>query len=520
MSTSELTPLQIRFRAARNVSAPILAITTPDPAATIASLMTLPVCVDSPILRWDSVDGLTAINRAGEAARVEIIGPNDPSMTVNPAECLGLLTKAPEDSIVFFMNAHRYLDGSSQERFISQGIWNLRDPFKLNRRTLVLLGPVMDVPAELTNDVVVLDEALPGAGVLRSIVERVLEDADLTVEETQIEAAVDGVRGLSAFSAEQVVAMSLNKNGINIDRLWERKQRMIESTPGLKVWRGTESFSGVRGVDNVQTYIEDLLGGPAAPRVLVFIDEIEKQFAGAGTDTSGTKGSALGTILTYMEDHEVLGLMFVGPPGAAKSATVKAIPLQKVVLDLPSTESSLVGASNASLRAALKVISAVSDDSVMFVATSNNVSSLPVELRRRFELTFFFDLPTAAERAAIWEIYEAKYNVSGERPNDKDWTGAEIRNCCRTAYRLRSSLKKAAGFIVPVAVSGAEKISALRRDSSGRFTSASRDGIYIFDQTATDMVDETPDAEVIGVVVATKTPPNGGRRRINKKDLN
>jgi SpoVK/Ycf46/Vps4 family AAA+-type ATPase len=77
---------------------------------------------------------------------------------------------------------------------------------------------------------------------------------------------------------------------------------------------------------------------------------------------------------------------------------------------------------------------------------------LPPELRRRVTLgTFFFDLPTAEEREAIWKIYLKKWSLDdGDRPNDEGWTGAEIRECCRKAWRLRLTLKESAEYVVPV----------------------------------------------------------------------
>ena len=60
------------------------------------------------------------------------------------------------------------------------------------------------------------------------------------------------------------------------------------------------------------------------------------------------------------------------------------------------------------------------------------------ELRRRFTLgTFFFDLPDAEERESIWKIYREKWALSGDQPEDEGWTGAEIKECCRKAWRLR-----------------------------------------------------------------------------------
>jgi hypothetical protein len=65
-------------------------------------------------------------------------------------------------------------------------------------------------------------------------------------------------------------------------------------------------------------------------------------------------------------------------------------------------ESSLVGASSERLRTVLKIIDAVSQGHMRFVATGNSIMSLPPELRRRFTPgTFFFDLPTSEQREAM-----------------------------------------------------------------------------------------------------------------------
>jgi len=105
-------------------------------------------------------------------------------------------------------------------------------------------------------------------------------------------------------------------------------------------------------------------------------------------------------------------------------------------------------------------------------------------LRRRFTLgTFFFDLPCAEEREAIWKIYREKWELSGEQPDDEGWTGAEIKECCRKAWRLKLSLTESAAYIVPVSRSAADQIENLRRQASGRFLSASQPGVYAFESS-------------------------------------
>ena len=64
--------------------------------------------------------------------------------------------------------------------------------------------------------------------------------------------------------------------------------------------------------------------GRTPPRAVVFVDEIEKALAGASGDTSGVSQSFLGTLLSFMQDQEAQGCLFLGPPGAAKSAVAKA----------------------------------------------------------------------------------------------------------------------------------------------------------------------------------------------------
>ena len=104
-------------------------------------------------------------------------------------------------------------------------------------------------------------------------------------------------------------------------------------------------------------------------------------------------------------------------------------------------------------------------------------------MRRRFTLgTFLFDLPSAEEGEAIWNIYLRKYEVSGDLPDDEGWTGAEIKECCRKAYRLKLSPIDSARYIVPVSRSAADQIQALRKQASGRFLSASKPGVYEYEE--------------------------------------
>ncbi len=105
-----------------------------------------------------------------------------------------------------------------------------------------------------------------------------------------------------------------------------------------------------------------------------------------GTDMSGVKTEMTGTMLSWMQDHSADGLIFIGPPGAAKSAVGKAAGatagIPTVAFDLSAMQSSLVGGSGERLRAALQVVDAISQGRSLWIATCNSITSLPPELRR------------------------------------------------------------------------------------------------------------------------------------------
>ncbi|QDV20673.1 hypothetical protein Pan153_53500 [Gimesia panareensis] len=119
---------------------------------------------------------------------------------------------------------------------------------------------------------------------------------------------------------------------------------------------------------------------------------------------------------------------------------------------------------------------------VFVVATSNDISKLPPEFGRseRFDGLFFVDLPGREQKDRIWTQYIQLFDLDLEqpRPDDTDWTGAEIRSCCRLAGLLQIPLAQARQNVVPVAVTAAESIQPLRQWASGRCLDADRPGIY------------------------------------------
>ena len=74
------------------------------------------------------------------------------------------------------------------------------------------------------------------SGGLQKLVTDTFELAGIAVPDQRIvTSAVDALVGLAAFPAEQVLATSLSRKGLDIERLWVRKRQAVEQPLGLSV---------------------------------------------------------------------------------------------------------------------------------------------------------------------------------------------------------------------------------------------------------------------------------------------
>jgi ATPase family associated with various cellular activities (AAA) len=360
---------------------------------------------------------------------------------------------------------------------------------KQQRTFIVVLSPVVQIPVELEKLFVVLEHALPDREQLHHIARELTSDSpeDLPKGE-ELDRVLDAAAGLTRYEAEGAFALSLTRhNAIRPQSIWELKAQTLRKNNLLTLHRGSETFESLGGLASLKEFCKRALqpGKKVKPR----------------------------------------GVLLLGVPGSGKSAFCKALGNETgrptLLLDVGALMGSLVGASEGNLRQALRIADAMSpsllfcdelekalsgvgsqgdsgvstrmfgtllswlsdhESDVFFVGTSNDISKLPPEFTRaeRFDGVFFLDLPAGAEKDAIWQMYRRRYDISDHqaRPDDTDWTGAEIRSCCRLAALLDVPLTQSARQVVPVAVTAAEAVERLRTWASGRCLAASAPGIY------------------------------------------
>lgn len=486
-TTKKAPALAAQFRQARTVSVPLVGISTADQTATIQLLAA--DWPQHPLVQWDAAQGITGVNQPGKEALItaNITGPD----TINFPEAMVAAQALPQKAVLFVHNAQRQLASQEPSAIATavQAVANLRDRFKQNYRCLVLLAPSFVAPSELAHDIITYVDPLPARESLKQVVEEIHVSAKQPVPKGEtLDRAMDAATGLPLFEAEQIVSLSLTEKGLDLDQLWERKRLAIEATPGLSVWRGAEKFTDLVGLDAVKRKLSNVIKGRQPVGCFVFVDEIDKVLANVEQDTTGTRMYQLRSLLTKMEDNNWNGIVCVGVPGAGKSALAKAAGNEAgvvtIALDLGETESKFVGESEENVRHAIRVIESVGGGRAFFIATSNAATVMRPELQRRFHAgMFFFDVMTAEQRAAAWVLYMRKFGLPAQPvPADDGWTGAEIRNCCYSAWNESITLVEAARFIVPMARSRADDIENLRRYAHGRFLDATKDGAYVYDQ--------------------------------------
>ena len=475
------------FKLARKRATPIIAIETADPGATLRRLRE-ELNGDTPMVRWEFSHGLQPVNDAGEDA----IGETTRDTLGQPIEAIMAAGDMPKGTILFLMFGDKWME-KQEDVDAASALWSMRDTLKGDRRQIVIVTDDVAALSLVKRDMYLIREAMPTRDELKAVVTRQDEAACKKVEgrrslrPAELERAALGVQGLSPFKAEQAVSMALLEGGgLDWDVLFSQKRAMVRQTKGLEYCDTSMAYSSVGGLDGIKEYFRMLFNGKRPPKVIVWIEEIEKTgLGGSGQgDTSGTNQATHGELLTFMQEQKVYGSLLVGVAGTGKSAMVEAIAGEHEValirLNVEATKGSLVGQSGAQLREALKVIAAFAGQEMMFLGTSNSIAGLSGALKSRFVDTWFFDLPDRPQLDAIWPVCMKRHDVKGDasKVDDTLWVGRNIDNCCDKASRVDQPIEDIARYMIPGGKQQEAEIVSLRREAHGKYLDAITGKMY------------------------------------------
>jgi hypothetical protein len=433
--------------------------------------------------------------------------------TKDPLTALDQVIDQVEPAIFVFKDFHPFLSKSNFAiiRKLKDIALHLKNSFK----TIVLVSPVLEIPAELEKEVTVLSFPLPTFDELGALLDRIVEDVKqfrqvrIELDEAGRQRLLQAALGLTLGEAENVFAKIIVKDerlsGDDVNEVFAEKQQIIRKSGLLEYYATDENFESVGGLGVLKEWLQK--------RAVAF--------------TARAREFGLST---------PKGILMLGVQGCGKSLCAKAVSSQWQLpllrFDMGRMFGSLVGSSEENVRRAIAVAESVApailwvDEidkafagsqgsgatdggttarvfgtfltwlsekkaPVFVVTTANDISQLPAELLRkgRLDEIFFVDLPVAEERRDIFRIHLAKrkrrpelYDLDALAACSQDFSGAEIEESINSAlydafYAEQDiSTEHVLGALrqtVPLAKTMDEQINRLRSWADGRARNAS-----------------------------------------------
>lgn len=388
-------------------------------------------------------------------------------------------------------------------------------------RVLIVVAPLLRLPQELEKDVTLVDFPLPNEKEIRSVLDAMITanshaDSRIKIEVDSLgrERLAKAALGLTLNEATNAFARAMVDDGVlsndDVHVIMDEKKQIVRKAGLLEFVDVTLNLDDVGGLQNLKRWLakrnnswldEAAEYGIPAPKGVLMTG-----IPGCGKSLTAKAIAAAWELPLLRLD---IGKIFAGLVGSSeqnmRSAIRTAEAAAPCVLWLDEIEKGFSGVSGdggdggTSSRVFGSFLTWMQEKTapVFVIATANKVDRLPPEFLRkgRFDEIFFVDLPTSQERREIWSLHLSKrlkhskagaLEITTELLEDlttasEGYAGAEIEQAVVAslfdAYAERRALvdedlHRAIGNMVPLAVTQAEQIAAVRRWAANRAVAA------------------------------------------------
>jgi ATP-dependent 26S proteasome regulatory subunit len=427
-----------------------------------------------------------------------------------PEQALTNVATIQGDGIFLLKDFCRYCDNDR----ISRRLRDLADGFRTARRSIVLLGATIQLPAELEADAVAFQLGLPSVEELVGGVKATLAELNRTQGiATALDAAGVGqlaknLAGLSEDDAMRVLRQTVlarrKADAGLLDAVLEAKRQAMHTGGLLETVKRDASFADVAGLQKLREWIgkrksaltpEGQRFGLVPPKgvLITGVQGCGKSLAAKAI--AGEWGYELARL-----DAGALYDKFVGESEKRlKKALDVAQKISPAVLWIDEIEKAFASAGSSGdadaglsqrLLATLLTWMQDRESGVFLAATSNNITILPPEMLRkgRFDEIFFVDLPGPATRGALFALHIRKrgrdaagFDLGKLAGASDGFSGAEIEQVIAaglyTAFGQKQQLSTEILLAEiqatqPLSVTRAEEITSIRNWAKSRAVAA------------------------------------------------
>lgn len=465
---------------------PLVVVETHEEARAVALLERCCNQAQWPFYTWSIADGLRRVMPAEAEAETHEL-----------TAALRSIDRSRAMGVYALLDAHPFLDEPLNQRLIKE----IARDYPQVAKTLIFVGPRVELPADLQRLSARFELSLAGADAIRRLLReeaqlwRAEGGGELRGEAEAAQVLIQHLAGLPLEDARRLVRQAIRDDGL-------LNQADVERV--LKLKHAALGASGVLSLELDSSRFEDVGGQAALKRWLALRRAVFLQSApDAGLDPPK-------------------GILLLGVQGAGKSLAAKAVAgawkLPLLRLDVGALYNKYHGETERNLRDSLKAADAMAPcvlwideiekglapeggsdggvsrrvlgtlltwmserkSRVFLAATANDIAALPPELLRkgRFDEIFFVDLPDAPTRREIFAIHLRARGLAPEA-FDADalaaaadgYAGAEIEQAIVAAlYEARAAGEPLGNRHLlaelargrPLSVLMAEQVQALR----------------------------------------------------------